>query len=179
MRLPINMVIAVLGAINVVSSLAFMVEAKSLMTHGVANASLAAAARKATLKDIDYGSTYCDSATTVESWLTQLTGRDARSIAWAGGKCQLINELNPLDAGGRWCAQAGILLVHPKDQDDEPTIEIYLEVPKNSRPGRAYAFRSVMKTRDGDWDYLRSRKEFEAEWRERFPSDTNMPICED
>ena len=177
--LGVTGIIVVLAAISLVVPALFAFAAKSSTTHGVANTSLAAAARNATLKDIDYGTAYCDSASTIEEWLNGLAGRASRGITWTGGKCQLINDLNPLDAGGRWCAQAGILLVHPKDQDDEPTIEIYLEAPKNGRPGRAYAFRSVMKTRDGDWDYLRSRKEFEAEWRERFPSDTNMPICED
>ena len=169
----------VLAAISFVIPALVAFAAKSLMTHGVANASLAAAARKATLKDIDYGFTYCDGDMRVEAWLKAVVARDARSITWTGGKCQLVNDLNPLDAGSRWCAQATISLVHPKGRNDKPTIEIYLEQPRNRQPGPAYAFRSSMMTRDGDWDYLRFRKEFEAEWRERFPSDTNMPICED
>jgi hypothetical protein len=36
-----------------------------------------------------------------------------------------------------------------------------------------------MMTRDGDGDYLRFRKNFEAEWRERFPPETTRPACED
>ena len=144
-------------------------------TNGVANASLAAAARRATLKDIDYAST-CDGGITVDA---SLAGRDARAINWTGGKCQLVNKLNPLDAGGQWCAQATISLVHPKSRNDKPKIEIYLENPKNGQPGAAYAFRSFMMTRDGGGDYLRFRKDFEAEWRERFPSETNPPACED
>ena len=108
-----------------------------------------------------------------------LTGRDSRSINWTAGKCQLVNKLNPLDAGGSWCAQATISLIHPRDREDKPIIEIYLEDPKGGHPGAAYAFRSFMMTRDGSWDYLRFRKDFEAEWRERFPSGASPPACED
>ncbi len=113
--------------------------------------------------------------------MVEVTGgtRCKRAINWTGGKCQLVNKLNPLDAGGQWCAQATISLVHPKGRNDKPTIEIYLESPKNGQPGAAYAFRSFMMTRDGDGDYLRFRKDFEAEWRERFQPETTPPACED
>ena len=152
--------------------------AEPAATREAPTTSLTAAARSATLKDIDYSST-CDAATTIEAWLKALTGRDARAINWTGGKCQLVNKLNPLDAGGSWCVQATISLIHPRDRKDKPIIEIYLEVPKAGHPGPAYEFRSFMMTRDGGWDYLRFRKDFEAQWRERFPLEASPPACED
>jgi len=44
------------------------------------------------------------------------------------------------------CA-ATISLVHPKQRDDEPMIEIYFEKPDQGHVGSAYAFRSLMMTR--------------------------------
>ena len=34
-------------------------------------------------------------------------------------------------------------------------------------------------TRDDGPDYLRFRKDFEAEWDERFPPDPSAPRCQD
>ena len=86
---------------------------------GPSKATLAEAGRKATLELIDYGSHYCDSATTVEDWLTALVGRQARGIAWSGGQCVLVNDVNPLDASSwPYCAQATVTLAEPKDKDD-------------------------------------------------------------
>ena len=45
--------------------------------------------------------------------------------------------------------------------------------------GSAYAFRSLMMTRDDGPDYLRFRKDFEAECDERFPRDPSAPRCQD
>ena len=52
-------------------------------TKGVPNAALVEAARNTPVKDIDYGQDRCD-ARTVEQWLTELTGPEAKSIAWTG-----------------------------------------------------------------------------------------------
>jgi len=91
-----------------------------------------------------------------------------------------VNDLNPIDAAKwPWCAQATVLLVRPKRRDDNPMVEIYFEKPDHGRPGAAYAFRSVMMTRDGGPDYSRFRKDFEAEWHERFPRDPGAVACED
>jgi hypothetical protein len=145
--LQLSMVLCFVLVIFELTGLA--IAANSPVTNQVTSTLLIEAARRATLSDIDYGSTYCDGANTVEAWLKALVGPEARAITWTGGRCQLIDELNPLDAGGRWCAQATISLVHPKDRNDTPRIEVYLEAPRQGRPDRAYAFRSVMMTPDG------------------------------
>jgi hypothetical protein len=150
--------------------------------QSVSNAALADAGRTATLKMIDYGSDYCDGASSVEAWLKALVGAHARSITWSGGKCVLVNDMRPGIDASSWpyCAQARITLVRPKDRRDTPLIEIYLEKPVGGRPGRAYAFRSEMMTRDGDLDYGRFRKDFEALWDERFPpGPESSPRCKD
>jgi hypothetical protein len=117
---------------------------------------------------------------TVDAWLKALVGNHARAITWTGGGCKLVNDLNPIDAAKwPWCAQATVLLVQPKRRDDNPMVEIYFEKPDHGRPGAAYAFRSVMMTRDGGPDYSRFRKDFEAEWHERFPRDPGAVACED
>jgi hypothetical protein len=142
-------------------------------------AALATAGRQATLKLIDYGSDYCDGGTTVEEWLRKLVGKQALNIAWSGGRCVLVNDLRPGFDASSWpyCAKATVTLVHPKDKDDAPIIEIYFEKPVQGRPGVAYAFRGVMETRDDGPDYIRFRKDFEAEWDERFPPDPTTQRC--
>ena len=144
-------------------------------------AALANAGRQATLKMIDYGTEYCDGASSVEAWLKALVGTEARSITWNGGKCVLVNDMRPGIDASSWpyCAQATITLVHPKDRDDSPLIEIYLEKPAHGRPGAAYAFRSLMVTRDDGPDYGRFRKDFEALWDERFPPGSGAHRCKD
>ena len=149
--------------------------------QSISNAALANAGRQATLKMIDYGSTYCDGASTVEAWLKALVGPQARSITWSGGQCVLVNDMRPGIDASSWpyCAQATITLVHPKDRGDRPLVEIYLEKPSHGRPGAAYAFRSLMMTRDDGDDYGRFRKDFEALWDERFPPGPGAQRCKD
>jgi hypothetical protein len=147
-------------------------------THGLANAALVAAAKAAPLKLIDYLEAYCDGDVTVEAWLKRLTAGEARSITWSAGRCELVNDLNPLDAGGAYCAQAVVALKHRLNRRDTPEIEIYLETPKHGRPGAAYAFRGMLATPDGDPDYIRARRDFEAGWRERF-AHAPPPACQD
>ncbi len=144
-------------------------------------AALAAAGRATPLKLIDYGTAYCDGATTVEAWLKALVGKHAREIGWTGGQCVLVNDMRPgIDASSwAYCAQATVTLAHPGDKDDTPMIEIYFEKSEHGRPGAAYAFRGVLVTRDGNADYIRFRKDFEAEWNERFPPEVNSPRCKD
>ena len=117
----------------------------------------------------------------VEEWLKALVGHHARAITWTGGKCELVNDLHPgIDtAAWAYCAQATISLFHPKERDDKPMIEIYLEKPDHGHSGAAYAFRSIIMTRDDGPDYLRFRKDFEAEWDDRFPPDPTAPRCQD
>jgi hypothetical protein len=145
--------------------------------RGVSRAKMIAAAKAAPLKLIDYLETYCDADTAVGDWLSQLTAGEARSIAWSAGKCELVNNLNPLDGGGGYCVQATIRLKHPLARDDTPEIEIYLEDAKHGEPGPAYAFRDMFRTVDGE-DYERERRAFQLQWRERF-KDVPPPPCED
>jgi hypothetical protein len=142
-------------------------------------AALATAGRQATLKLIDYGNDYCDGDTTVEEWLRTLVGRQGLNITWSGSRCVLVNDLRPGIDASSWpyCAQATVTLVHPKNKDDTPIIEIYFEKPVQGRPGVAYAFRGVMETRDDGPDYIRFRKDFEAVWDERFPSEPRTERC--
>jgi hypothetical protein len=146
-------------------------------THGIPNAALIAAAKSAPLKLIDPEETYCDADTLIAQWLQDLTGPEVRAIAWTAGKCELVNNLNPLDAGGSFCVQATLTLKRPKGRRDTPEIEIYLEDAKHGRPGAAYAFRAVFDSGDGP-DYIRFRKDFESEWRDRF-KDAPQPKCTD
>jgi hypothetical protein len=137
----------------------------------VTSAALVAAGKQAAVKLIDYGEDRCDGDVTVEAWLTALVGKEARIITWTGGKCVLVNDMRPGIDASSWpyCAQATITLVRPINRKDSPVVEIYFEKPEQGRPGKAYAFRGTMETRDGP-DYIRFRRDFEALWAERFPS---------
>ena len=65
----------------------------------------------------------------------------------------------------------------PKDRSDQPEIEIYLDDPKGGKPGEVFAFRAMFDSNDGP-DYIRFRKDFETEWRDRF-KDAPPPPCTD
>ena len=145
-------------------------------THGVANAALVAAAKATTLKAIDYDEERCRNQRTVEAWLRELTVGNATAVVWTGGPCALSNDLNPIDSGSSWCAQATIRLKHPKTRNDQPTAEVYFEKPVRGRPGKAYAFRGEMLAADGE-DYSRFRKEFEYDWVSRFPASKTVTKC--
>lgn len=151
--------------------LAWSLPAEAQSPGNVSSAALVTAGKQAAVKLIDYGEDRCDSATTVEEWLTALVGKEARSIAWTGGKCVLVNDMRPGIDASSWpyCAQATITLFRPMGRKDSPIVEIYFEKPEQGRPGKAYAFRGAMETRDGP-DYIRFRRDFEALWAERFPS---------
>jgi hypothetical protein len=140
------------------------------------DAMLIAAAKAAPLKQIDALETYCDGETSIGDWLKALTAGEARRIAWTAGRCGLVNDLNPNDAGGDYCAQATLTLNHPKNRRDRPEIEIYLEDPKGGKPGAVYAFRAMFDGAGGP-DYIRFRMDFESEWRERFKN--APPPCTD
>jgi hypothetical protein len=143
----------------------------------IGKAALIAAARQATLKDIDYGQNYCDSDITVDAWLKALVGKEARAITWNGGECELVNPYGTLIDAKEWpyCAQATVTLKHPKSRTDRAVIEIYFESPVDGHPGVAYAFRSMSE----DIGYLRTRKEFEASWDDRFPPAPDAARCKD
>jgi hypothetical protein len=146
-------------------------------THGVAKAALIAAAKAAPLRLIDALEIYCDGETPIGAWLKALTASEVRSIAWSAGRCELVNKLNPLDEGGGDCAQATLTLKRPKDRRDHPEIEIYLDDAEGGKPGEAFAFRAMFDSNDGP-DYIRFRKDFETEWRDRF-KDAPAPPCTD
>ena len=161
-------------------ALAWAMPAEAQPPKGVSGGALIAAGKQATLKMIDYGRDLCDGGMTVEAWLKELVGKQARGIAWTGGNCVLVNDMRPGIDAASWpyCAQATITLLHPKNRKDTPVIEIYFEKPEQGRPGKAYAFRGAMETRDGP-DYIRFRKDFEGAWNERFDSQPPTPRCDD
>jgi hypothetical protein len=142
-------------------------------TKGVANTVLVAAAKATPLKLIDYNQALCRDHRTVQAWLKELTAGDARVIVWTGGRCELSNTLNPMDAGSDWCAQATILLKHPKARGDKPMVEIYFDKPSHGRPSPAYAFRAVT-VDDG---LIRFRQDFESAWLARFPANAKTIQC--
>lgn len=135
-------------------------------TRGVSNAALAAAARATPVADIDYDLKRCDPRT-VEQWLRALVGRHVRAIVWTGGACSVVGP--GIDEGSHWCADATIILAHPRNKADRPMIEVFFEKPVSGHPGVAYAFRGVMQAADGD-DMSRFRYGFEADWTSRFPA---------
>jgi hypothetical protein len=96
---------------------------------------------------------------------------------WTGGECELVNPYGTLIDAKEWpyCAQATVTLKQPKSRTDRAVIEVYLEKPVNGHPGVAYAFRSMNET----IGYLRSRKEFEADWDDRFPPAATETRCKD
>ena len=136
-------------------------------TPQITAAVLIATAKAAPLRLIDALETYCDGKLRIDDWLRGLTAGETRRIAWTAGTCELVNDLSPLDAGGSYCVQATLTLIHPKNRRDRPEIEIYLEDPKRGGPGAVYAFRASFDSNDGP-DYIRFRKDFESEWRDRF-----------
>jgi len=148
--------------------------------RGISEAALIAAARGATLRDIGAGEETCDAATRIDVWLKALVGAQAAAVRWSGGPCALVDPNDPSDAHSwPYCADAAISLRHPKDKNDAPLVEIYLEAPHGGRPGKAYAFRAIMLTKDGG-DLSRARQEFEADWRARFPPGPGAPKpCEE
>jgi hypothetical protein len=141
------------------------------------HATLIAAAQQAPVRDIDYGQDLCDGDMTVEAWLKSLVGDKARGITWTAGKCELVNMRNGIDAADwPYCVQATITLFHPIAKNDRPVIEIYLEKPDHGRPGKAYAFRSIMLAKDGG-DYEREREGFAGDWASRFPLPADAQDC--
>jgi hypothetical protein len=146
---------------------------------GITKAALAAAGRQATLKQIDYGEDYCDSAMTVEAWLKALVGKQARTIAWTGGDCVLVSDMRPGIDASKWayCAQATITLTTPKNRKDVPVVEIYFEKPDHGRVGKAYAFRGALLSSDAEPEYIRFRRDFAALWDERFPPGPDVERC--
>jgi hypothetical protein len=164
-----------LGLAILTAGLAGSVAAKapSGYTKGVADAVLVAAAKATPLKLIDYDQVLCRNSRTVQAWLKELTAGDARAIVWTGGGCQLATPLNPMDSGSDWCAQATILLKHPKARNDEPVVEIYFDRPSHGRPSPAYAFRAVTV----DEGLIRFRQDFESDWLARFPANAKTIQC--
>lgn len=142
-------------------------------TKGVADAALVAAAKATPLKLIDYDQGLCRNGRTVQAWLKELTAGEARAIVWTGGGCVLATKLNPMDSGSDWCAQATILLKHPKSRGDKPVVEIYFDKPTHGRPSPAYAFRAVT-VDDG---LIRFRQDFESAWLARFPANAKAIQC--
>jgi hypothetical protein len=150
--------------------------AKKSAPEKVSSAALIAAAKSAMLSEINYGRELCDADRSVEVWLTDVVGDTAASITWRGGSCKLVSDLNPLDAGSRWCAGATIV---PKGHPKEPAeIEIFFEKPVGGKPGKPYAFRSVDYDDDGP-EYGRFLIEFDRAYRQRYVEGFEPPETSD
>ena len=138
----------------------------------VAPAALIAAAKVAMLSEINYGGALCDTDRTVEAWLDDVVGDTAASVTWRGGSCMLTSELNPLDAGSKWCGGATIV---PKNHAKEPArIEVYFEKPVGGKPGKPYAFRGENYDVDG-LDYKRAFADFEYGYRQKYQAGYEPP----
>jgi hypothetical protein len=136
--------------------------AASAAKRGDSNPALAQAARDARLDQIDDFRKQCGDKRRVEDWLKDVLGDSAKSIRWSGGRCQLTNESNPLDAGANWCGQA---LIAPKHGKSQATIEVYFEEPEAGKPAVPFAFRALAETKDGP-DYMRETYAFEMNWKQ-------------
>ena len=78
-----------------------------------------------------------------------------------------------MDAGGARCGQALLQLKRPLSAKDQPMVEVYFE-PSPGGAAKAYAFRGIVQTRDGE-EYTRFTADFEAAWRMRFPDGPHRP----
>jgi len=142
----------------------FLLAAAPLGAQPAFKARLIAAAKATPVRAIDYDDDRCDDRT-VSRWLADLTGPNARAINWTAGRCQIVGP--GIDAGGEWCVQGMVTLKRPRGRSDEPVVEVYFERPSHGRPGKAYAFRGLMRAADGI-DMSRFRKDFEYDWTSRF-----------
>jgi hypothetical protein len=144
----------------------------------VSTSALIASAKAARLSQIDYGRELCGPDRPVDAWLSDVIGETASRVTWRGGRCKLVDDLNPLDAGGEFCAGATIV---PKGHPKEPAeIEIYFEKPVGGKPGQPYAFRGVNYDVDG-LDYKRAFADFEYGYRQKYRPDTlpdPAPTCD-
>jgi hypothetical protein len=141
-------------------------------TQHVPAADLAAAAKTTMLSEINYDRELCDADRSVEDWLKAVVGDTAERITWRGGSCDLANNLNPLDAGSKWCGGATIV---PKGHPKEPAeIEVYFDKPVHGKPGKAYAFRGVNYDVDG-LDYKRFFGDFEYGYRQKYEKGYQAP----
>lgn len=130
--------------------------------RGVSNSALAQAARDARLDQIDDFRKQCGDSRRVEDWLNDVVGDSATSIRWSGGRCQLTNQQNPLDAGTNWCGHA---VITPRHDRHKATIEVFFERPAGGRPGAPFAFRAIAVTKDGP-DTMRETFAFEVNWKQ-------------
>jgi hypothetical protein len=164
------------GAILVTSASVAKTPVKKNAVPKVSSAALIAAAKSAMLSEINYGRELCDTDRPVEVWLNDVVGDTAESIAWRGGSCKLVSDLNPLDAGSDWCVGATIV---PKGHPNEPAeIEISFEKPVGGKPGKPYAFRSVDYDDDGP-EYGRFFIEFDRAYRQRYVKGSDSPEARD
>jgi len=132
----------------------------AVAAQSVSPAELIKAAKAATISEVDYSRRDCDDGRRIEDWLKQIVGASAKSVRWAGGKCVLTIAERARDAGTKWCAHA---VITPKQGRGKAIIEIYFDEPQHGRPGKPFAFRSSVDTKDGP-DYSRETSAFEANW---------------
>jgi hypothetical protein len=145
----------------VVALIPYDVRSAGARSARVSAKDLVAAAKTATISQVDYTQKDCNDDRSVEVWLKEVVGTTAKSIRWNGGKCVLAIKERTRDAGTDWCAHA---VITPK-RGKPATIEIYFEEPKNGKLGEPFAFRSSVDTKQG-WDYSRETWAFEINWKE-------------
>ena len=114
----------------------------------------------------------CGDSRSVERWLKDVVGDTAKSIRWSGGRCQLINKLNPLDGGTAWCGQAVVAPKHGKSA----TIEVFFEKPARGKPGVPFAFRAVADTKTRP---MRETYAFEVNWKLMHVAGFKLPANQD
>ena len=137
----------------------------------MAPSTLIAAGKAATIGQIDYRRADCGDDRRFEPWLKSIVGESAKAITWSAGRCKLVNKLNPIDRGGGLCARAAIA---PRRGRDNATVEIYFERGQRGVPGKPFAFRASVHTKDG-WDYMRDTSAFATNWRETYAPDSPVP----
>jgi len=127
-------------------------------------ADLVRVAKQAKLSDIDQRRKACGDERTVAAWIKAAFAPSSKPAVWSGGRCILTFKERPRDIGTGWCAHAHIT---PKRGGRASTIEIYFEPPKAGKLGKAFAFRSLLRTKHGP-DYGRDSVAFETNWGEAY-----------
>ena len=109
---------------------------------------------------------------TVEAWLRALAGKEARSIAWTGGDCVLVNDANPGIDASQWpllCTGAG----HPGASEAgkmSRSSRSSWRSPRTAAPVRPMPFAASWRRDDDGPDPFGSMQgDFESQWDERFP----------
>ena len=147
----------------------------AIAAEGVSNQALAKAAQDTRLDQIDDFRKHCEDERKVGDWLKEVLADTSAKVRWAGGRCVLVNNINPLDGGTKWCGRAEIA---QKGAKRPATIEVFFEKPQGGKPGTPFAFRAEMVTADGP-DYMRETYAFEVNWKRKHWKNYEPPSGQD